>query len=513
MPDMDPYSTAKPFLSGLPTWIADVEEQRRVASYALYEMMYWNVPETFKLVSRGAEDSPIYVPSSRIIVETMHRFLCPKMNVIADPAYGTPNDQLFANQVMTDFMRRERVKSKFNANKRYGLIRGDWVFQIYADPTRPDTTRLSLLPVDPGSVFPIYNPNNVDEIIGYHIAEQFLADDGKVLTRRLTYRKVTGMGGPSPITVEDAIFEANAWGGPGMIEEDIKLIQQVMPVTTLPSPIDQLPIYMIPNFETPGTIYGSSEMRGLENLIAKINQSISDEDMSLALEGLGVYVTDAGTPVDDDGEDADWNIGPGRVVEVPTGKMFTRVHSSASMAPYQEHIGLLRNIMEESVALSGVAKGKVDVSVAESGIALALELAPLLARAEEKEITITDKMSNMFFDLAKWFVAYEGSAFNSLVDVTRWVPVYGEKLPPNKKQDLADLLSIAKAVPQLVPTSYIRSRMRAIGYTDLPDDALIEAEILAEAEGRARVQQDAFGAGLDRQINSELESGADTEDA
>jgi hypothetical protein len=513
MPDMDPYSTAKPFLSGLPSWIADVEEQRRVASYALYEMMYWNVPETFKLVSRGMEDSPIYIPSSRIIVETMHRFLAPKMDVIADPKYGTPADQLIATQVIEDFMRRERVKSKFNANKRYGLIRGDWAFQIYADPSRVETTRLSLLPVDPGSIFPIYNPNNIDEIIGYHIAEQFLDNDGKVLTRRLTYRKATGVGGPSPITVEDAIFEANAWGGPGMAEEDIKLIQQVMPLTTLPAPIEQLPIYMIPNFETPGTIFGSSEMRGLENLIAKINQSISDEDMALALEGLGVYVTDAGTPVDDDGEEVPWNLGPGRVVEIPTGKKFDRVGGSSSMAPYQEHIALLRNVMDESAALSAVAKGKVDVTVAESGIALALELAPLIARADEKEITITDRLTNMFYDLAKWFVAYEGSAFNTLVENTRWIPIYGEKLPPNKKQDLADLLSIAKATPQLVPTSYIRARMRAIGYTDLPDDATIEAEILAEAEGRARVKQDAFGAGLDRQINSELGSIDGTEEA
>ncbi len=187
MTDLSAYSTAKPLLGGLPAWIADPEEQQRIASYSLYESIYWGTPDTFKLVSRGGEDKPIYIPSGKVIVEAMHRYLAPGLEIIPDPAFGTPAEQLAAQQVWTDLSRRERFYSRFNANKRYGLIRGDWIFHLYADPTRAPTTRLSIFAVDPASVFPIWNPLNVDEIIGYHIAEQVLDNESKIRTRRLTY--------------------------------------------------------------------------------------------------------------------------------------------------------------------------------------------------------------------------------------------------------------------------------------------------------------------------------------
>lgn len=152
-----------------------------------------------------------------------------------------------------------------------------------------------------------------------------------------------------------------------------------------------------------------------------------------------------------------------------------------------------------------VARGTVNVQAAESGIALLLELSPILARAEEKELTITDRLGNMFFDLPKWLVAYEGGIMNPLLNV-RMLPTYGDKIPPNRSKDLADLLTIAKATPQIVPMKYIRQRMRSIGFDDLPDDATLEAEILAEQEARARVQQDAFGVAVDREVNADLNS-------
>jgi hypothetical protein len=498
----DNYATAKPFLGALPAWIASDAEKRRVASYALYEAMYWNVPDTFKLVSRGAEDKPIYVPSGKGIIETMHRYLAPSLTVVCDEMYGTPQEQVAALQVWNDLARRERFASKFNSNKRYGLIRGDSAFMLSGNPIKEPGTKISILPVDPSSIFPIENPAMPGEIIGYHIAEEVQRGD-KTFIRRLTYRKETGMGGPSPITMEDALYEVDAWGGPGMLEEEAKVVEVLSPLVTLPQPIDSLPIYMIPNFEIPNSIYGASEMKGLERMMAAVNQSVSDEELTLALEGLGVYWTDSGSPVDENGEETDWNLGPARVVEVPTGKKMNRLNGASSMAPYQEHIKMLMDMLYEGTP--AVARGTVNVQAAESGIALLLELSPILARAEEKELTITDRLGNMFFDLPKWLVAYEGGIMNPLLNV-RMLPTYGDKIPPNRSKDLADLLTIAKATPQIVPMKYIRQRMRSIGFDDLPDDATLEAEILAEQEARARVQQDAFGVAVDREVNADLNS-------
>jgi len=206
MAENGPYATIKTLLGTLPKWIADKDEGSRVASYSLYEAIYWTVPETFKLVSRGTEDKPIYLPSGRIIVETLHRYLANDLNVINDATFisaegqaaATPESGLLANQVWTDFTRRERFYSKFQANKRFGIIRGDWMFHLYADPAQLPGSKVSIFPLDPGRTFPIYNPENVDEIIGWHIVDFGKEPkSGKEAIKRLTYRKTTGVGGPS----------------------------------------------------------------------------------------------------------------------------------------------------------------------------------------------------------------------------------------------------------------------------------------------------------------------------
>jgi len=503
MPEVNQYSSAKPLLGSLPSWIPDVLEQQRIASYALYEAIYWCVPDTFKLVSRGAEDRPIYVPAGRVIVETLHRYMANDLQVITDPLFGTPNDQLLATQVMTDLVRRERFYSKFNMNKRYGIMRGDWLFHVYADPARPPGSKISIFALDPSTVFKVTNPDNVDEVIGYWIAEQQLVGD-KTYVRRQTYIKTTMTGGPSPIEYRDELYEVDKWWGIDATPINVPNGPVLQPSVTLPAPIDSLPIYHISNFNEPNTLWGSSEIRGLERILAAINQSVSDEEIALALEGLGVYATDSGTPVDDNGEEVPWNLGPGRVVELPDGKKMDRVTGVSSVTPYQDHIGYLHRLLDEAKAMSPVAKGQVDVTMAESGVALLIELGPLLATAVEREQIVTDVMTNFLFDLAKWYVGYEGGAFNSLMEVTRWVPKYGNKIPVDVAAKVKEILAIAASKPQVVSMSYVRNKLRTLGYEDMPDETSMAGEILQETTASAQIAADVTGARVDQGLSAEL---------
>ncbi len=114
MSDFGPYSTAKPLLGNAATWIADEEEQLRIGAYALYEMIYWTVPDTFKAIMRADNDRPIYIPSGRTIVNTINRYVAPRLDVQIDPikADGTPADEtsvLLAKQVWMDICKKGTV--------------------------------------------------------------------------------------------------------------------------------------------------------------------------------------------------------------------------------------------------------------------------------------------------------------------------------------------------------------------------------------------------------------------
>lgn len=501
MSDLSQWSTASPLMSKLPTWIADPMEQNRIAAYQLYEAIFWSVPNAFKLTQRGDDDSPIYLPSPRTIVETVHRYMANGLRFMPDPAVGTSSNQVNAAKMLEAFFRRERFYSKFNANKREGIFRGDWAWLIQADVDRLPGSKISIQPVDPASLFPIYNEENLDEIIGYHIA--FQQDfEGKPAISRQTYRKTTGTGGPSPITYEHTIFEVDKWGGPGMSEESV--LASVQSPVTLPPLIDSLPIYWIQNFQQTGTIFGSSELRGMERIIAAINQGISDEELSLAFQGLGLYKSNAGVPVDADGNETTWNIGPTMVLDLPDGDnvYFDRVNGVSTVAPYLDHINFLINQLDEAAAVPAIAKGKVDVNVAESGISLLLQMGPLLSRCEEKERVVTDVLTNMMFDLGtKWFPAIEGGGLEGVSDlaVCQFLPVYGEKIPLNKSERFAEIMMMVEK--KLVSMIWARAELRKMGY-EFPDDATMTAEILQETAAMGTVQVDPFGDRISQEVAS-----------
>lgn len=482
MATFTPYITGAPFFGQKPSWIPNELDQQRIQSYQVYEEIYWNVPDTFKVSLRGTNDLPIYIPNGRIIVDTTNRYVAPGFTVgIAHNGPETP--ALVAQRdVLRDFMRREGVRSKFNGNKRYGLIRGDWIWHVTADPAKPEGTRISVTALDPGMYFPITDEDDVDKILGCHLVEQIMTDEGPRI-RRQTYRKVPRADGSNQITVEDAIFEVDAWGGP--TDKPVKVLRQPEP---LPDPINQLPVYHIKNFEEPGNPFGSSEMRGLEALMGRVNQVISDEDLALALEGLGMYATDAPHPVDPaTGRRIPWQIGPGRVIHTPEGHKWNRVDGISTVLPFGDHYDRLMNALKQASSTPDVAIGTVDVQVAQSGIALAIQLGPMLAKAGEKNDTIIDVHTQMFFDLMRgWYAAYEGGPFD---EATPEINV-SDPIPVDRERRFAELKQMKE--DGVIDGEYYRDELRKIGYT-FPED--IAARIQAE--------QDAFAARAGQELTSD----------
>lgn len=507
MGNLSHWSTIEPFIkkaneagwihSNLLSWIHG-EDTTRAAAYDMYEAIFWTAPQAFQIALHGQETEPIYIPSGRKIVETAHRYLAPSMKILTDPGFGTPEQQTQAMQFFTDFARRERFFSKFSSAKFTGLIRGDWMFHIFADPARLPGSRVSIFPIHPGNYFPEYaDGEDVTSVVAVHIVEPTLDADGKPAVFKFSYRKESNAGGPSPISYEFIQCPQDKWGQPGT-DMLLEVTQVLVPLTTLPSPIDSIPVYHIPNVYDPSFGWGSSEMRGIERLMSAINQGITDEEAALVLEGIGVYTTDAGAPIDEEsGEDVPWSIAPGRVLELPTGKSFGRVSGISSFDPYQQHLGYLQSSIDSVMGENDITRGQADVSVAESGIALALRMGPLLSRMSEKELIITDVVTQMMFDLGKWFSAYEGMNF----DAIRFVPVYGEKIPINKNQRFSDIMAMYTAVPPIISSTLARAMLTELGYA-FPDDATLTAEIAREHATFAAAQADAVASRMSQEIGN-----------
>lgn len=478
---MTPYSTLEYFFpEAMPTWIVDPLDQQRITSYQVYEQIYWNVPKTFKLVYRGQEDKPIYVPSGRTIIEATNRYIAPDFGFTVTPRADvtqTINAEVVAQaqELLADLFTRERFFSKFAGNKRYGLIRGDWLWHIVADPTKPEGTRISIYPLDPGSYFPIWDDDDLDRILGCHIVDMFVDSDDETYIKRLTYRKsIDANGVPvagGPITVEEAVFALDDWEGPTAKPKRI-----IRPLTALPG-ITSLPVYHIKNFEEPANPFGSSELRGVERLIGAVNQSISDEELALSLEGLGLYGTDAPRPVNDDGAETDWVLGPGRVVEYPLGHKFERINGISSVAPYQDHVGYLEKRLFQALGVSDAAMGIVDVSVAQSGISLQLQFQPMVAKTNEKDQDILAVHAQMFYDLVNmWLPTYENLSFDGL----RVMPRIGGKIPVDRVAKFTELNDMKDR--GVISGAYYRMEASRLGYV-FPEN--IDQQIADEAAATA----------------------------
>ncbi len=457
-------------------WMSEADRQR-VTAYIKYDQIYWNEQEAFRLLRRGTEQQPIYVPNPRTIVDSTSHYLLKGLKIVPPAAL---------KQDLTKFMRREKFMSRFMTAKHSGVCRGDWVFHITADPAAPEGKRISLTAVHPGSYFPRTDDDDLDKVIRVYLAEQFKDGDGKDALRRLTYWYGNQDMEYSPdeeqrVWVKEEVFHLDkVWND---VNPPLKRVVQVP--RPLPDTIQQIPVYHFKNMDWQGDEFGSSELRGYERLFSSVNQTITDEELALALEGLGVYATDAGKPEDEDGNEVDWEIGPGRVAEVPLGSYFKRVEGVGSVSPMLEHAKYLDDKLMES---SGTfLAGSVDVQVAQSGIALAIRFLPTAAKLEERDNNAVDVLGQMWYDWSSWWAEFEDGEPEQEFDI-----VLGDKLPVDRDKVITELNNMFDR--KVISAKFYREKMEEFGYEFPPD---IDQQILDEQMEKFKMaQQQAEAAGL-----------------
>lgn len=471
------YSTVAPLLGTLPGWVPPADKER-VASYLKYDQIYWSAEEGFTEVLRGDNEFPIFLPTARTLINTLDRYTAPSFTFRLDPvdALGNPAapaDVQVCQLAFDALFRREQFISKFNGFKHGGGKNGDALIHVVADPNKPPGKRLKIEVVEPSMFFPIYDVEDPARIVKVHLAE-LITENGNPRVSRLTYEKAVNPNGSYSIVRSHGVFKADEEWWNATVAERVILAAEV-----LPAEIQAIPVYHYRN----GTVtqaFGNSDIKGLESVFVGISQAISDEDLTLAMEGLGVYATDGGPPVDEAGNETTYIMGPGRVISNANG---LRRISGSSITPYGEHIERLENSAYGSVGASDVALGK-DTS-AEAGIALQIRLGPIMATTGKKDQELVDLMAQLFYDLQFWLYVYEelpllnGTGAEATPKVTV-LPVIGSKMPVNITEVVNQIVSLRNCVPPVVSLRTSHALLRAAGVA-LPDDELEQLAVEAAA--------------------------------
>lgn len=467
------YKTAAPLLGTLASWVSG-DDATRLAVYQLYDDMYRNAPGTFSVIQRGSDQNVIYLPTAKTIVNACNRFLAKRWDFVVVPAYGTDQEQAELSELMKNTFLREEVYAKFSMQKKNGLIRGDAIWQVTADPSKVPGKRISIHVRHPGSYFPITDPLDDTRVIGCHLADQF-DNDGKVVIRRQTYRR-----DPTTRTVsyESTWWEPGGWDDRPDSDQTLKPATPpegfaAEPVVVLPAAITSIPVYHVRN-DPDETLFGVSELEGFERIIGGLSQAISDEELALALEGLGLYHTTSGPPVDEDGNETNWRIGPGRVVEHDPETTWGRVDGIRDVTPVLDHVAYLDKSIKEASGTPDIAVGKVDQQIAESGISLQLQMSPILSKNAEKEQTVLSVMDHLLYDLSTmWFPVYEGISGQAVA-----VSLVDDPLPVNRKAFLDEIVLLL--TNNIISVEYAQSVIsEKLGY-EFPSEMM--ATIVAEQE-------------------------------
>ena len=516
---ISPYDTALDLQRPVPSWIKAKDDANRVAAYGTYEDIFNNVKDAFQAVLRSADEEEIsrrYVPAARTVIEATNRYLAKSPELVFEvPAdvTTTPEQEAALRKLLGDTWVREEAGVKFNTMKRWMLVRGDGLLHVSADPSKPDGKRIRITENDPGEYFTIKDPVDTERVIGCYLVSIVLNDDDEAIAQRIEYRRVmndadaAAVGAPiGSVFYRLGFYESDGWDdrGPDFAEEDLKPVDApswaVPPAGApdplagyaLPADITAIPVYHFRNNRRGTEPFGLSELQGIETLLAGITQTMTDEDLSMSLHGIGVYYTDGGRPRDANGAEVDWEIAPASVIEVEKGSTFGRVQGITSLEPLVTHTSQLTSAARETTATPDVAVGRVDVQVAESGVALGIQMAPIIAKNAEKEDELRSKMNQMLYDLVNgWFPAYEGLAASGIVVTMH----FGDPLPVNREAVVSEVTELVKAkvIPVRLAAQILKDKL---GYDIEP------AELVKELQAEAAAALDAAGARIDQEAGA-----------
>lgn len=513
---VNPYNTALVLNRPVPAVAVSTLDRARLQAYGTYADIFNNVEEAFSETLRDDVDTKAkrYALVARGIVEATNRYFCNGLDVVVEfPATVTAPPEGVAETVaaLEALFTREEFPAKFASMKRWFLIKGDGILHISADPSKPEGTRIRITELEPDQYFPVYDPSDAARVTGAYVVT-VLTKGNEEVAQRIEYRRIftpedSALYGNTPvggIWTRLGFYEVGGWDDrfPEFTVTDLKPVgvPEWIPVTealalqmqgvALPSEITAIPLYHFRNNRTGNEPFGRSELQGVESLLGGVTQNVTDEDMAVALTGLGVYWTDSGKPLNADGTEGEWVIAPASIIELADGKKFGRADGITTVQPTSDHIDRLKQEAREATGVPDVAIGIIQTTEAESGISLAIKMSPMVAKNGEKETEVSGRLDQMLFDLWNgWYPAYEGLGANGAIIRS----VFGPMLPTNRKEFLAEVVAMVGA--KIIDAEFGRVLLAEGLGIQFPDD------LTARMAAAAATELDAMGSRLDAAAN------------
>jgi hypothetical protein len=517
-----PYATALALGRPKPSHVEDgYWNVDRITAYSTYEDIWNNLPEAFAALLRSSDDpkSRRYIPVVRALIEGVNRYLAKDPEISWTQIPGATIDQAaldeFSGRVQST-LTREEFDIKFLALKRWWLVKGDSLLMLSADPSKDEGLRMRITEVPADQYFPIEDPTDSERIIGVYLASIVQDDEAKDIVQRIEFQKASTLDRatafgvpPGGVFYRIGFYEQDGWDD--REGDDLKPTDApswavppadatVDPFTGfgLPAQITRIPVYHFRNNRRGGPMgrFGVSEIQGLESILAGAIQNATDEDMAIALLGIGAYWTDSGRPRDAQGKEVSWEMAPGTMIELEKDGKIGRLDGISSVTPIQDHMNSIVASAREASSIPDIAAGRVDANNPSSGVALAIQFLPILTHNMEKEAELSSKLTQMLYDMVNmWFPAYEG-----------WQPLqvqpsvqFGSPIPIDRAATLKEILDMVTA--RVIPIAYAQQVIsEKLGY-QIPADALAtivsEQETLLDATGARLATDGGSGDGTD----------------
>lgn len=504
---VSPYATAAPLKRPIPTYVTNPEDQERIRAYTTYEDVWNNVPEAFAALLRASDDpiSRRYIPAAREIIEAVNRYLGQDMETVWTPIPGaTVTDEQMAQwkAQLAAFWAREEVGIKFMSSKRWLLIKGDALLHVTADPTKDEGSRVRLTEVEPEQYFPIWDPADGERLLGCYLVSVVQDDDDEDIVQRIEYRKVLSeeqaaeLAAPlGSIFYRLGFFELDAWDDRSQDDDDPKPVdppEWSAVAEGAPDPfagfalapeITSIPVYHMRNHRRGGKAgrFGTSEIQGLETIFSGVIQNATDQDLAVAMVGLGTYYTTSGKARDKDGNIVPWVIGPASIAELEPDGTFGRVDGITTVQPILDHMKFLVDGARSSNGAPSIASGAVDTSVTLSGVAMRIQFMPVLAANAERELEMSSRWTHLLYDLLNmWFPTYEG-----------WAPLplqpsctFGDPLPPDRAAVILEVTTLLTAgvISKEFAVQYLADKLGFQFPVGMLEQATVEQQAALDAE-------------------------------